>query len=346
VPDEVEDLVTVVGLAFSGPTRALVDFATATFEVDLASGEILARFRSGGLRLAAVGGALAVYGNADTWQFSVRDLSSGQWQTGPLSDALPFAFGELHERAYVVDLTTGAVHPLRELGDYPTHLVLAPTRDAFYATDKEGLGGVYRYDGELEFPIEQGIGYECARVLRSDGRLEEVSEETLFDLQDELSEELAAFAFSETKQRWRVVREGCLFDGLDPAFRFGGRIAAAAFDANAENLLVVVGSEILFVGLDPEIRVRAAYDLAPLRAAFLGPEAIASALPTTALHAVLFRHGTLADAAGESAAALAALEMASADDEPQPLGLESAEVVRALAAAVELPTKLPAISAS
>jgi hypothetical protein len=333
IPTYHAELTSVGGLAFVDGRRALVDFSTATFEIDLETGAILQQWCSGGRSLlASLGDNLALYTGEGAWDFSCFDRATGTWLTGPLPPEVPFVFHEYFEQALLIEVATRRIHRLTDVGDYPTGIRLSPCCRYLFATDKHGGAAVFRADGERQFPIELN-SYDVP-VLWPDGTMKMPSDSLRWRLEGRGEEGLSAFALCESQGTWRRVQAGQLVEGIEPRFRFAVLVEAACFDRDAKTLLIAGGDELSLIALDPEPRVVRRLDLRPLYSLFLGNVPPRERPRPDALSALLYQYGTLAAAAGASIDTIAALNTASSFDEPLPIGVKRARRLSAVARGV------------
>jgi hypothetical protein len=328
VPKLHNDLTEVRGVALQGARRALVDFATATVEIDLETGAILRQWRSPSFALVASlaragEGPLALYIGGDAWDFSCFDMAASKWLTGPLPPEVPFVFLEVHEVSYLIEVATRRVSRLTDIGDYPTRLLVSPCGRYLFATDKHGEAAVFSADGERQFPIESARGSPL--VLYPDGALKLPTYPMELKLDRREEEGLAAFALCEAKDVWRRVQDSGMVEGTKLIFRFAKAVSAACFNRGASEVLVAGEKELLHVSLDPTPRVLARLDLRPLDALFVGEGPPRSRPKPDALNALLYKYGTLPAARGASLDELAARSVASIFDEAKPLGKKRAE---------------------
>lgn len=341
VPEQRSALTCVRGVALADARRALVDFPTATFEVDLETGAVLRRWRSPGRALlACLSGRFALYTGAMAWDFGCFDMDAGAWVKGPLPPEVPFVFLELHEQSFLVEVATRRVHHLDEIGDYPTRLLISPCGRYLFATDKHGSAAVFRADGETQFPVE--LYDRTVPVLWPSGKLKAATARQEQNLSDRWGDELTAFALCEARDTWRRVQASGFVEGFDLKFRFACSIEAACFNRDATEILAVGKNELFRVALDPEPRLCERLDLRPLSSLFVGAPP-GKRPKAEALNALLFKYGTLTEAARAPVSEIAALNTACAYDEPQILGPKKAKRLLEAARRVNEVSALPRI---
>lgn len=339
IPGYHAELGCVQGLAFVDARRALVDYRTVTFELDLHTGAVVRSWRSAAFHLLACLEGQALYTGHETWAFSSMEVATGAWRVGPLPACVPFAFAEAYEVSYVIDLATRRCHRLNAVGDYPTGLRVSPCARYLMAADKEGSGAVYRFDGELQFPLE--VRWTDAPVLWRDRPPRPATGAEDDRLANRVWDDgVLAIALCERRDLWRRVQENGLVDGVVIQCRFDLPVTAAAFDRAGESLLLAGDDELQLIALEPTPRLLARLDLRGLSQQLLGASP-RSRPRADALNAVLCRYGTLVAAAGASLAELADLNVASTYDEPQRLGLRRARRLAACIAGASAAASLP-----
>ncbi|PCC73729.1 hypothetical protein SAMN02745121_06847 [Nannocystis exedens] len=338
VPTTHAELAAPRGLAFVAPGRAVLALATATFEVDLTTGALPRWWPSAGLSLMTCLAGYVLY--AAGWRFCCFEPARGRWTRGALPACVPFVFAELQEVAFVIETASWRWHKLDALGDYPVDLRISPCARYLAARDKHGDGAVYRFDGELQLPLE--LPSQQAPVMWPEGQLREPTTRESDRLEDSAWGDagLQALVLCEARDAWRRVQDGGVVEGARVLFRVPFALTAAAFDRAGREVLLAGEAELWHLALDPEPRLLARFDLRPLRALVLGPEGRSRPRPD-ALNAALCRHGTLLGVGDVEAAELARLNTASTFDEPKPLGLRRARTLAALARGVKRARKLP-----
>lgn len=347
IPEKPEQLLEVCGLCFAGPGRALIDFPTTTFEIDLTSGALLSVFRSGGLRLLGLKDGIAVFTGHGSWEFRCWSAVERVFLHGPLPQVLPFVFEEHMEISFVVEVATGRRIRLKEVGDYPTHLRLSPCMRYMMATDKHGEGGVFRYDGELQFPF----GYrepEVLRLLEGHGfrTLEERERDRFEENAREYGGELLAFVLDEKRDIWRKFEGNGVVEGRNLRFCMPKPVAVAAFDEKGERCLCASKDTLMLVeglgGSEEQIHLRAEFDLKPLLA-LLGATLGLRRSSVPAVNVILHKYGTLAALGDASLKEIQALNMASPYDEPRRIGRDRAKRLLAKAKQVQMVSVLSKI---
>lgn len=338
IPERVEDLLEVIGLAFEAPGRVWIDFPTTSFELNVETGEILRTVRSGGLRLLGVKNGLGVYTGRATWAFCVLRTSDALFLEGEMPSEIPFVFEEHLEVAWVVDVAARRQIKLKAVGDYPTNLRLSSCLRYLAANDKHGGGGVYRYDGELQFPV--GVREPKELSVLGPGGIKKLSDRARWRLDERINGEgeLLAFVLDEKRDGWRRFEGNAVVEGREVRFRLWEPVSAAAFDESGESLLVATRDSLVWIGglggENTDVQIRRHYSLKPLQAMLVGP--LGRGKPkANALNAVLYKYGTLVEAAKAKVEELAVLNMASTFDEPVLLGKAQARRVLERAKMVE-----------
>lgn len=328
IPESHADLVRARGLAFVSEGRAVLDLAPISFEIDLRSGAVVRAWPSAGLSLMTCLEGHILYSSGHSWAFSCFDLARGAWHTGPLPACVPFVFEELQEVSFVIETATLRRHRLTAVGDYPVDLRLSPCARYLMARDKHDDGAVYRFDGELQFPLQ--LYRADAPVMWPEGQLRPPTEDEYDALVESAWDEAAlnALVLCEARDIWRRVQDGGVVEGTTTLFKLPTRILAAAFDRAGDELLVADEQQLWHIGLGPEPRLRARFDLRPLHALLLGP-AGRSRPRADALNAALCRFGSLPAVAGAPEVELAALNLASTFDAPRLLGKRRARTLAA-----------------
>lgn len=338
VPETHAQLATPRGLAFVAADRAVLATSTASFEVDLKTGALPRWWPSAGLSLMTCLEGNVLY--AAGWQFACYELARGRWCSGALPACVPFVFEELQEASFAIETATGRRHRLDALGDYPVELRVTPCARYLAARDKHGDGAVYRFDGELQLPLD--LYSQHVPAMWPEGQLRDATEDESDRLDDTAWAEtgLEALVLCEARDAWRRVQDGGVVEATTMLFRVPFAISAAAFDASGSEVLLAGEAELWHVALDPEPRLLARFDLQPLRAMLLGPEG-RSRPRADALNAALCRHGTLVGVGDVDESELARLNTASTFDEAKPLGLRRARTLAAHAQGVKRARKLP-----
>ncbi len=260
--DEGTDLTGVRGIAFMGEGKALIDFATASIPLELETGALGDSFRTAGRDLVGGVDGHAVYAENDTWRFAVWKES---WLVGPLPSFIPFVFHESNEGAYVIEVGTRRIRRLEAVSDYPTQLLVTPCGRYFYASDKHGSGGVFRHDGQFQFPIEIRNRNRSVPVLRQTGAIERLDEDTETELEEVwASESLRAVALAESRDTWVRIQGGGLVVGMELVLRLDSAICAAAFNRACDQALLATAETLFWLDLDPAPRLRKSFDLRPV----------------------------------------------------------------------------------
>ncbi|MCY1014079.1 hypothetical protein OV079_52895 [Nannocystis pusilla] len=209
--------------------RAVLATSTASFEVDLKTGALPRWWPSAGLSLMTCLEGNVLY--AAGWQFACYELARGRWCSGRCRPACRSCSRSCRRRRSDRD-GDGAAAPARRARRLPGRAAGHAGARYLAARDKHGDGAVYRFDGELQLPLD--LYSQHVPAMWPEGQLRDATEDESDRLDDTAWAEtgLEALVLCEARDAWRRVQDGGVVEATTMLFRVPFAISAAAFDAS------------------------------------------------------------------------------------------------------------------